>query len=98
MTRYEYLAKQEKAVFELLKSKGIYGDVYTHNMVPVVSVEISWGDWKHDHLWCDDVMAEAGFKKIGTQVTEEDGGDAYSATHNYLMTDEMMAGFKSIDE
>lgn len=98
MTRYEYLAREEKKIFELLKSKGIYADVYSRNRIPIVSVDISWGDWKHDHLHCDDVMAEAGFKKVSTQVTEDDGGDAYSATHNYLMSDEMMAGFESIDK
>lgn len=49
-------------------------------------VDISWGDWKHDH-WCADeltreVLDEMGYKyTITTQVTEEDGSDTYSATH-----------------
>lgn len=51
-----------------------------------ISVEINWGDWKHDHLRCK-YLTERFFDEIGkdvvieTEITEEDGSDCYSAIH-----------------
>ena len=52
--------------------------------IPVICVEISWGDWKHDHGWCDSLMGYLGYSKIGEQETEEDGSDCYSSIHNFI--------------
>lgn len=56
-----------------------------------IEAEISWGDWKHEHLRCD-FLAEEFFKKKGVmlisildETTEEDGSDCYSALHRYLV-------------
>lgn len=64
-----------------------YWDVdFNHHNEPVISVDINWGDWKHEHLWFDE-LARQFFEsknieiKIDTNVTEEDGSDTYSATH-----------------
>lgn len=46
-------------------------------------IHICWGDWKHDHLRADDVMKLYGFEKIGAEIDDEDGGDAYSAWRYY---------------
>ena len=56
----------------------------------IFSVNIKWGDWKHDHLRCDYLVEEFAkenhreitFKK--TNLTEEDGSDCYSAKHFYV--------------
>ena len=40
-----------------------------------VEIEIGWGDWKHDHLYCDHIMKENGYTLINEVVTEEDGSD-----------------------
>lgn len=51
-----------------------------------LSVEINWGDWKHEHLRCKWLTTEF-FEKLGlaasfeTEITEEDGSDCYSAIH-----------------
>ena len=47
------------------------------------SIHICWGDWKHEHLRADYVMELYGFEKVGEEVDEEDGGDAYSAWRYY---------------
>lgn len=53
-------------------------------------IEIEWGDWKHDHLYADEIVrlkAEAnGLALImgNTVLTEENGSDCYSATHKYI--------------
>ena len=48
-----------------------------------VQIEISWGDWKHDHAYCDHLMKQKGYVCTDEQVTEEDGSDTYSAIHFY---------------
>ena len=48
-----------------------------------VMVEIHWGDWKHDHLRCDDLMKAKGYGLVEEEVTEEDGSDCYSAIRHY---------------
>jgi hypothetical protein len=47
-------------------------------------IEISWGDWKHEHLHADYVMKQHGFLLKNEVVTEEDGDDCYSSIHYYL--------------
>lgn len=48
-----------------------------------IEVEIGWGDWKHDHIFCDHIMRENGYTLINEVVTEEDGSDCYSSIHYY---------------
>ena len=46
--------------------------------------EISWGDWKHDHLWFKELVYEFFMNsdiKIDMVITEENGSDAYSAEY-----------------
>ena len=50
----------------------------------VISVEIRWGDWKHDHLRFDYLMQNVlHAKRCESVVVEEDGSDCYSAIHIY---------------
>ena len=74
---YNYLANQ-KDFYEVWPSED-----------DTICVDISWGDWKHDHLRLD-LVANNFFKEKGydilnmdTEVTDEDGSDTYSATHSY---------------
>lgn len=48
-----------------------------------VQIEISWGDWKHDHLYCRSIMEKNDYALIEEIETEEDGSDCYSAVHRY---------------
>lgn len=55
-------------------------------------IDITWGDWKHDHLRADHIVnkffAEKGLLVDVDQVTtEEDGSDCYSAEHYYTLSD-----------
>ena len=62
-----------KEVYDLLNTEKVYPDeIYTDSDLPdcILCIDISWGDWKHDHArlkW----------------VTEENGSDCYSATHYF---------------
>ena len=57
----------------------------------LLKIRIDWGDWKHDHLWCDyeveNFLKSKGHEVIShdTEVTEEDGSDTYSAIHSYII-------------
>jgi hypothetical protein len=75
-------------IYNYLKDNGIYcEDVYTNKFYEMekgeIAVSISWGDWKHDHGWCDMLMGYIGYDRVGLVVTEEDGSDCYSADHFY---------------
>lgn len=49
----------------------------------VIEINIEWGDWKHDHGYCDYLMEQIGFVRTAELVTEEDGSDCYSSIHRY---------------
>ena len=49
-----------------------------------VILSISWGDWKHDHGWCDNLMSYIGYTCKDEVVTEENGSDCYSSDHYYI--------------
>ena len=70
-------------IYEYLGFNDVYAEVST-NSIGVVAVDIEWGDWKHEHLWCKNLMEYLGYKEIGSKVTEEDGSDTYSAIHYFL--------------
>lgn len=76
-----------KNIYSYLESNRLYADDIRHSLeIPcIVEVEISWGDWKHEHLRCDYLMKELGYLEIGEELTEEDGSDCYSAIHRYVM-------------
>lgn len=82
----EVANKIADAVNEEFKKYNLYHFMY--NDYCGLCVEITWGDWKHDHWAVDEVVREvlnrmgyAGKYTITTQVTEEDGSDCYSAIH-----------------
>lgn len=76
-----------KKIWNHLNENKLYADdVYMFSEhAGIVEVSISWGDWKHEHLRCDYLMQQIGFKAISENVTEEDGSDCYSATHYYML-------------
>ncbi len=71
-----------KKVCDILKKGELHGEVTAHED-GTVEVSIEWGDWKHEHGYLDYLMKENGFILVNEEVTEEDGSDCYSATHEY---------------
>lgn len=53
----------------------------TNNDTVVVS--LFWGDWKHEHLYLENLMKQHGYYQVGENVTEEDGCDCYSSDHEF---------------
>jgi hypothetical protein len=55
--------------------------------VPLYRISISWGDWKHDHGWLDNLMSYMGYEAFNEIVTEENGSDCYSSDHIFVSQD-----------
>ena len=72
-------------VQQYLDKEHIYADVYPygHDM-PVFQVEIHWGDWKHEHARARWLLQDMGALWVGSDVTEENGSDCYSAVHRFI--------------
>ena len=60
--------------------------------LPVIEVDINWGDWKHEHLRAKWLLEEVGIHFINTKVTEENGSDCYSARHRFYVTEDSLGG------
>lgn len=89
----------ERKIQKYLDDHNLWGEVSVQD--GTVYVEIHWGDWKHDHWYCQDLMSELGYVLVGKEVTEEDGSDTFSAIHTYEkmdVTNESLSLKKSINE
>ena len=77
-----FLRKAISTINDIFNEKecGFCAELVSDNLVQVV---IEWGDWKHEHSYCDYIMRTHGFIKTDEQVTEEDGSDCYSSIHFY---------------
>ena len=71
-------------VAQITRGNGLNADVWEERN-NVVAVEITWGDWKHQHAHLDYLIKEQmpELKKVVEEVTEEDGSDCYSAIHRF---------------
>ena len=81
----DYNKPTTSLIYDFLYQNGVYAEVWNENEA-AIGVGISWGDWKHEHLWARDLMSYLGYVEIGSRVTEEDGSDCYSADHYFLKT------------
>ena len=87
-TLYRLCEKVEK----YLNDNRIYSDVTPYgNGLPVINVSISWGDWKHDHGRAKWLMHELGATYVGSEETEENGSDCYSAVHTFIVREDLFS-------
>ncbi len=71
-------------IYNVLNANRLYGEIDIDETEHTVSISISWGDWKHEHLRLDNLMQKHfSVVMIGENVTESDGSDCYSAVHSY---------------
>lgn len=85
-TREEKIFEAIEKTEALLFANDICCDVDQYNDLPVISVRISWGDWKHSHLRAKYLIEhELGYTFISSKTTESDGSDCYSAKHYFAI-------------
>lgn len=83
------LKKLSDELYEHFADLHVYYDIWHDE--DGINIEINWGDWKQDHLWCDyevkHFIESRGHEVIShdTEVTDEDGSDSYSAIHSYII-------------
>ena len=83
MTQQEYF-DEILEIDKFLNNKGIFCETFVYpNNFNMVDVNIEWGDWKHDHAYCDYLMKQKGWELDSESVSDEDGSDCYSSTHTY---------------
>lgn len=86
MTKKEFI---DKVYDYLIKNELFYEPYFTGvkiNGKQVIAIEVEWGDWKHEHLYLDHVMAKFGnVQHLTTENTETDGSDCYTARHYYIV-------------
>lgn len=70
-----------RKINQYLNNNGCNCDVFSTEYG--FGISISWGDWKHEHAFCDQLMAYLGYNCDDEIVTEENGSDCYSAEHYY---------------
>ena len=62
-----------------------------------IGIEVTWGDWKHEHGYADYLVKHFFMEKglgveIDVDVTRDDGSDTYSAIHYYELNDIYFSG------
>lgn len=81
-------------IVKLLDDEQVGNEVGIDPISRVIIVEITWGDWKHDHLRCDflvgDYLNSHSIHYMKDEdLTEEDGSDTYSSIHHYYILGEV---------
>ena len=81
-------------IFKLIQDSNICAEVGINPISQIIEIEITWGDWKHDHICCDlmvvDYLNEHNIHCIKSEtVTEEDGSDTYSSIHYFKILGEV---------
>lgn len=72
----------ESDVQKIMKENEMYYEWYVDFNGKIVVI-VEWGDWKHDHIFLENVMAKNGYLQTDEELTEEDGSDTYSAIHTF---------------
>ena len=64
-----------------------FDEIYQPNNGSII-ISVSWGDWRHSHMFLRNLMEYLGYKQMAEILTEEDGSDCYSADHIYVHKDD----------
>ena len=55
------------------------------HVIGAFTVHIEWGDWRHEHLKAKYLIESNNIGLwTGSETTDEDGTDCYSATHYFV--------------
>ena len=81
------LEKNDKCIqkaYKILNENKIYPEIWSHQVLPVIFIQIDNGDWKHEHLKAKLLLEEQGFAFLGKEELGESPDDTYSAIHRYI--------------
>lgn len=77
-------------IVKLLNDNNLWAEVGIDPISHTIEIEISWGDWKHEHLRTDFLVGtylnSKGIPFMKSEKeTENDGSDTYSSIHYYKL-------------
>lgn len=81
---YKYFSENKLYVTSVYNNKGI------------IEITIEDGDWKHEHLYCEHLMREIGYRKISEEIIDDNGSDTYSSKHYYVKGENQRLGINNI--
>ena len=85
MSMFDEIVEMIEKVERMLFDEHICAVVDTCGTLPVLKVEIQWGDWKHDHLRAKYLITKNfPLEHFDSKTTESDGSDCYSAIHYFV--------------
>lgn len=67
----------------IFKENGVYYDWDICPTDGTITINVEWGDWKHDHLFLQYIMRQNNYRVVSRVVTEEDDTDCYSAEYEF---------------
>ena len=75
------MQERDQKIIDLFKENDVWYE-YWWTADGNLEVEVSDGDWKHDHLFLEHFMRNAGYEQVEKRHYGGDtGGDWYSAVH-----------------
>lgn len=81
MSYFDKIVKEEEMLYVLLEDVNLV-DLGFGIAEKILFITVQ-GDWKHDHLRCQYLLEEEGYRMISKRVTEEDGSDWYTAEYTF---------------
>lgn len=81
---YDAADDDELKIQKLFEKAGQYWEFWSQDGQIYIDVD---GDWKHDHIFCDNLMASLGYKKENEYLLEPSDDDCYNARHIYSKID-----------
>lgn len=75
------MQERDQKIIDLFKENDVWYE-YWWTAEGNLEVEVSDGDWKHDHIFLEHFMRNAGYEQVGERHYGGDtGGDWYSSVH-----------------
>lgn len=71
-------------IYKYLKDNRLWNDDIDQPNKNTLVIGVSWGDWKHDHIYLNHLMSYLDYICVKEIVTEENGSDCYSANHYFI--------------
>lgn len=79
----EQISKREyEKIYNMLRVTGAdFDEIY--QLEEQVEISVIWEDWRHSHIFLNNIMRNLGYSLIDEQITETDNSDCYSSIHIY---------------
>ena len=86
------MQERDQKILDLFKKNNVWYE-YGWTADGNLEVDVSNGDWKHDHIFLEYFMRNAGYEQVEVRLYgPPTGGDWYSAVHVFKAPSAVPAG------